>query len=464
MGELVFAEGVLAWHEHPTPAACTQTSADGRRTSSRSGFAPRTSPGLPTRSRTSQLELDWCTAFQRAAVRGDALDPVRRDRDLRRDRGARGAPERRSARSGRSARRTASPRSCRATGWSAPTASARTARSGRSTSDGFWSSRVSSFSEDVRDASWPGSRPPASATGWPSCRRSSTSRDGCTCSAAARSAFTSISPALPLPAGRLRCCEGSASARRSGPTSGARSAGDALPAARRRRGAREVLERGGRRRCALPPARAAAAEGRLARVLPLGVRARRAARGGLGEPAAVGAPRGAQRVARGRGRVAAAAAAEGGELRVAERADHVVAYAKGIDRIAGVLAAAGASEAALALQERAVVGSTRARANRLANADHANLVRSAGRRTPSSRRCAASAQRPPRLACASAEGDRELRLKHPSLSLRELGAKCDPPASKSAAHRRLRSLERIARRRKRCFRITKRVVFRGCLE
>ena len=53
-----------------------------------------------------------------------------------------------------------------------------------------------------------------------------------------------------------------------------------------------------------------------------------------------------------------------------------LAYAKGIDRIAGVLAAAGASEAALALQERAVVGSTRARANRLANADHANLVRS----------------------------------------------------------------------------------------
>jgi DNA-binding transcriptional regulator WhiA len=39
-----------------------------------------------------------------------------------------------------------------------------------------------------------------------------------------------------------------------------------------------------------------------------------------------------------------------------------------------------------------------------------------------------------------------LRLKHPSLSLRELGAKCDPPASKSAAYRRLRALVRIARR------------------
>jgi DNA-binding protein WhiA len=39
-----------------------------------------------------------------------------------------------------------------------------------------------------------------------------------------------------------------------------------------------------------------------------------------------------------------------------------------------------------------------------------------------------------------------LRLKHPSLSLRELGAKCNPPTSKSGAHRRLRKLERIARR------------------
>ena len=73
--------------------------------------------------------------------------------------------------------------------------------------------------------------------------------------------------------------------------------------------------------------------------------------------------------------VAAAAASEGGELRVAERGDHALAYAKGIDHIAGVLAAAGASGAALALQERAVMGFTRARANRLANADHANVVR-----------------------------------------------------------------------------------------
>ncbi|HSC49092.1 MAG TPA: DNA-binding protein WhiA [Gaiellaceae bacterium] len=145
--------------------------------------------------------------------------------------------------------------------------------------------------------------------------------------------------------------------------------------------------------------------------------------------------------------VAAAAAAEGGELRVTARADHAVAYAKGIDRIAGVLAAAGASEAALALQERAVVGSTRARANRLANADHANLVRT-GRAAHAQLEALRRLERDGRLEHVSPplREIARLRLKHPSLSLRDLGAKCDPPAGKSAAHRRLQALVRLARR------------------
>ena len=145
--------------------------------------------------------------------------------------------------------------------------------------------------------------------------------------------------------------------------------------------------------------------------------------------------------------VAAAAASEGGELRVAERGDHALAYAKGIDHIAGVLAAAGASEAALALQERAVMGFTRARANRLANADHANVVRAvaaAKMQLEAVRRLERGGRldelSPPLREIA------QLRLKHPSLSLRELAAKCDPPTSKSAAHRRLRALVRLSRR------------------
>jgi cell division protein WhiA len=145
--------------------------------------------------------------------------------------------------------------------------------------------------------------------------------------------------------------------------------------------------------------------------------------------------------------VVAATAAEGGELRVAQRRDHSLAYAKGIDRIAGVLAAAGASEAALALQERAVVGFTRARANRLANADHANLVR-AGRAAHAQLETVRRLERAGRLEELSPplREVAALRLRHPSLSLRELAAKCDPPASKSAVHRRLRALVRIAQR------------------
>jgi cell division protein WhiA len=145
--------------------------------------------------------------------------------------------------------------------------------------------------------------------------------------------------------------------------------------------------------------------------------------------------------------VAAAASAEGGELRVVGRGDHSLAYAKGIDQIAGVLAAAGASEAALALQERAVVGSTRARANRLANADHANLVR-AGRAAHAQAKAVRRLQREGRLEELSPRLREiaDLRLKHPSLSRRELGEKCDPPVTKASAHRRLRTIERFARR------------------
>jgi DNA-binding protein WhiA len=145
--------------------------------------------------------------------------------------------------------------------------------------------------------------------------------------------------------------------------------------------------------------------------------------------------------------VAAAAAGEGAELRVGSRGDQSLAYAKGIDRIAGVLAAAGASDAALALQERAVLGSTRARANRLANADHANLVRS-GRAAHAQLEAARRLQHGGRLdeLTPALREIAELRLAHPSLSLRELGAKCDPPVSKAAAHRRLRTVLRIAQR------------------
>src|SRR6185437_15141935 len=66
--------------------------------------------------------------------------------------------------------------------------------------------------------------------------------------------------------------------------------------------------------------------------------------------------------------VAEAVAQEDVALRVLERRDYAVAYAKGLERIAEALALAGASDAALELDERAVVGEIKAGANRLTNA------------------------------------------------------------------------------------------------
>ncbi len=139
------------------------------------------------------------------------------------------------------------------------------------------------------------------------------------------------------------------------------------------------------------------------------------------------------------------AAADGAKVGVLDRGRHAVAYAKGADAIEALLAAAGASDAVLAFEERSVLAATRADANRLANADHANLVRTSR---------AAQAQLSA-LRELQATGKLEklpsrlheiahLRLRNPTLSLRELAAKCDPPATKASVHRRLRKLQELA--------------------
>jgi cell division protein WhiA len=140
------------------------------------------------------------------------------------------------------------------------------------------------------------------------------------------------------------------------------------------------------------------------------------------------------------------AAEEGGRLGVLDRKRHAVAYAKGMETIADVLALAGASQTVLMFEERAVMAGTRARANRLANADHANLVRTSKaaheqlRAVATLRRTGELEKLAPRL-----QEIAELRERHPTLSLRELAQKCRPSATKAAAHRRLRKLQQIAR-------------------
>ena len=141
------------------------------------------------------------------------------------------------------------------------------------------------------------------------------------------------------------------------------------------------------------------------------------------------------------------AAANDVKVGVHERAAHAIAYAKGMDAIEALLAAAGAADTVLALEERSVVAATRAAANRLANADHANLVRTsrAARRQLDAVRALQGtgelAKLPERLHEVA-----RLRLRHPSLSLRELAAKCDPPTTKASVHRRFEKIVELASR------------------
>ncbi len=143
--------------------------------------------------------------------------------------------------------------------------------------------------------------------------------------------------------------------------------------------------------------------------------------------------------------LASLAAADGVRLAVHDRGRDVIAYAKGAEAITSTLALAGASSSVIALEERSVMGATRSQANRLSNSDHANLVRTsraAHMHLRAVRRIAARdelSRLEPRLREAA-----ELRVRYPSLSLRELALKCDPPATKAALYRRLRKLVALA--------------------
>jgi DNA-binding protein WhiA len=143
--------------------------------------------------------------------------------------------------------------------------------------------------------------------------------------------------------------------------------------------------------------------------------------------------------------VRSVASAAGVRMRVVDRASHSAAYAKSWEAIEAYLSVAGATETVLALEERALVAGLRADANRLANADHANLVRQS--RSARAQLAAARALREAGTLdglAPSLQAAAELRLRHPSLSLRELAAKAEPAVTKAVMAGRLARLVALA--------------------
>ncbi len=148
-----------------------------------------------------------------------------------------------------------------------------------------------------------------------------------------------------------------------------------------------------------------------------------------------------QSTAEGAQLVAQIAAHESVSLKTIERRTHHAAYAKAIDTIADLLALAGASETALRLDEHAVIAATRADANRLANADEANVKRTVH---AAQQQLQAIRQLDVEMLPTKLREIASLRLRHPSLSLTELATKCKPQITKAAAHHRMAVLRQLA--------------------
>jgi DNA-binding protein WhiA len=133
------------------------------------------------------------------------------------------------------------------------------------------------------------------------------------------------------------------------------------------------------------------------------------------------------------------------EPKHAVRKGHHVLYYKDFEAIAHVLSTIGAFGALLHLEDIRALKETKNRIHRLVNTEAANVERAA---------TAAAAQRQTINFLAETQGLRslspalreiaQLRIKHPEESLAELGARCNPPASKSAVNSRLVALARLA--------------------
>lgn len=135
--------------------------------------------------------------------------------------------------------------------------------------------------------------------------------------------------------------------------------------------------------------------------------------------------------------LAGLAAAEGLHLSAVERRGHAVAYTKSKQVIRELLVLAGAHDAALSFEEAEVMSATREHANRLTNCDAANLARlgAASRAQLNAITKLDLGDLAPELRDVA-----ELRLRHPDLSLAELGRRARPPLPKSTVARRLRAL------------------------
>jgi DNA-binding protein WhiA len=148
--------------------------------------------------------------------------------------------------------------------------------------------------------------------------------------------------------------------------------------------------------------------------------------------------------------VAAGLAVIGVDAGISRRRKKPLAYVKGGQEVADLLAQMGATQTVLWLDEVRARRETKNSIRRTVNSEAANAAR-AGTASARQIEAATTLLRPARVHVLS-EPLREaarLRRAHPDLTMSELGRRARPPVTKSSMAYRLREIERLARSRRR---------------
>lgn len=137
---------------------------------------------------------------------------------------------------------------------------------------------------------------------------------------------------------------------------------------------------------------------------------------------------------------------KGINARYMQRRSSYVVYLKSGEAILEFLAFVGAHQSALVMENARVVKSVRNDVNRQTNAEMANQKKAASASVDQiyAMRTVLEAYGVDRLPPALREIIR-LRVNYPDATLKELGARADPPLSKSAVYHRIRRIEQMAR-------------------
>ncbi|MCI7730736.1 DNA-binding protein WhiA [Enorma burkinafasonensis] len=133
--------------------------------------------------------------------------------------------------------------------------------------------------------------------------------------------------------------------------------------------------------------------------------------------------------------------------RVNRRRGAFAVYVKSAEDVRRLLDAVGAERSVRILEDARAMKSVKNDVNRKVNAELANQTRSAGAAQHQLELIAELEERGLRATLPQALRDFcDLREAYPDLSLRDLGAMCDPPLSKSALYHRVLRLEKLLER------------------